>query len=294
MKCKRVLALIFFLLLIFSLSACKGKKNTEDTQESTTSFSNTIIEGGTENAFATQSDTVYGTSEVYVPQSSQFANPVTTNPVTQATNPVTTVAYDDPANWSVARIVEEYKNAATKSNSSAKSTMKITLKDINVNNGEYDKAMSFVKPIIGKFIESSSSESTGITGGFQNLVAQDVSSARAYKSGNNTVIEMTMVEQTSGPKEDANSGSVGHAITAVGDINTVVNDLTEMGLPLELSEQDTKIYYTNPKVMVTINENGEIISGTWSYTVEICMDNMTAFGQKVEKASITMDNTITV
>lgn len=294
MKCKRVLALVFFLLLIFSLSACKGKKKTDDTQESTTTAINTIIEGGTENTFDTQYDSGYGTSEVYVPQSSQFADPVATSPVTQTTNSATTEAVDDPSNWSKERIVEEYKNAATKSNSSVKSTMKITLKDISVNNGEYDKAMSFVKPIIGKFIESSSTESTGITGGFQNLVPQDVSFAKAYKNGSNTVIEMTMVEQTSGPKEDANSGSVGHAITAVGDINAVVSDLTEMGLPLELSEQDTKIYYTNPTVKVTINENGEIVGGTWSYTVKICMDNMTAFGQKVEKASITMDNTITV
>jgi hypothetical protein len=67
-----------------------------------------------------------------------------------------------------------------------------------------------------------------------------------------------------------------------------------MGLPLELSEKDTKIYYTNPFVKVVINDKGEIISGTWSYTVKICMNNMKAFGQTVEKASITMDNTITV
>ncbi len=294
MNCKRASALIFSLLLIFSFSSCKGKKETEETSKSTTAFNDTVIETGTQNNFYTQEDTVYTTSEVYVPQSSQFANPVTTNPVTQATNPVTTEAVDDPANWSKERVIEEYKNAATKSHSNAKSITKITLKDINVNNGEYDKAMSLVKPIIARFIESSSTENAGITGGFQNLVPQDVSSAKAYKSGSNTVIEMIMVEQTAGPNEDANSGSVGHAITTVGDIDAVVKDLSDMGLSLELSRQDTKIYYTNPVVKVTVNENGEITDGTWSYTVQICMDNMTAFGQKVEKASITMDNTITV
>ncbi len=294
MNYRRIWLSAFAVLMIFSFASCKGKKEDDVNKESTTKTESTVIEYGTENNFYTQEDTVYTTSEVYVPQSSQFANPVTTIPVTQATNPVTTEAVDDPSNWSKERIIEEYKNAVTKSNANAKSITKITLKDISVNNGEYDKAMSFVKPIIARFIESSSTENAGITGGFQNLVAQDVSVAKAYKSGNDTVIEMTMVEQTAGPKEDANSGSVGHAITTVGDIDAVVKDLSDMGLSLELSQQDTKIYYTNPSVRVVINQNGEIVSGTWSYTVKICMDNMKAFGQTVEKASITMDNTITV
>ncbi len=293
MKFKRVLAFALSLLLILSLTSCKGKKEVEETQESTTTFNETINETVTDDFYNTEAIVSDTTTEYYVQQT----NPITTTtventtPVTQIT---TTEPIDDPANWSKERVVEEYKKAATKSNSSAKSTTKITLKDISVNNGEYDKAMSFVKPIIGKFIESSSTENAGITGGFQNLVPQDVSSAKAYKSGNDTIIEMVMFEQTSGPKEDANSGSVGHAITAVGDISVVVNDLSDMGLPLELSDEYTKIYYTSPSVKVVVNQNGEIVSGTWNYTVQICMDNMKAFGQTVEKASITMDNTITV
>ena len=291
MNWKRVLALSFSLLVIFSLTSCKIKKDVSVTDESTTILESNINENITQNALNPET-TIYNTTESFV-QDSQQQVPETTIPSTQTEN-ITTAPFDDPANWSIERIVEEYKKAATKSNGNAKSTMQITLKDISVNNGEYDKAMSLVKPIIAKFIESSSTENTGITGGFQNLVAQDVSSAKAYKSGNDTVIEMVMVEQTSGPKEDANSGSVGHAITAVGDISVVIKDLADMGLPLELSEEDTKIYYTNPSVRVVINDKGEIVSGTWSYTVEISMNNFKAFGQNVDRASITMDNTITV
>ena len=292
MNWKRVLALSFSLLVIFSLTSCKIKKDVSVTDESTTILESNINENITHNALSPET-TIYKTTEYYVHESSQYQAPEITIPSTQTEN-ITTAPFDDPANWSIERIVEEYKKAATKSNGNAKSTMQITLKDISVNNGEYDKAMSLVKPIIAKFIESSSTENTGITGGFQNLVAQDVSSAKAYKSGNDTVIEMVMVEQTSGPKEDANSGSVGHAITAVGDISVVIKDLADMGLPLELSEEDTKIYYTNPSVRVVINDKGEIVSGTWSYTVEISMNNFKAFGQNVDRASITMDNTITV
>ena len=287
MSKKRALLPIIIVASIFILSACKlGKVDTAT--QTTTDFMNTV----TVEQSVIATDSLDSNTEAYVPQSSQFANPELSIPAT--TNAPVTEATDDPAFWSTQRIVDEYKNAARKSTSGAKSSMKITLVDIDVNNGQYDKAMSVVKPIISKFIESNNTVNDGITGGFESLAAEDISSAKAYKSGNNTVIEMTMVEQISGPKEDANSGSVGHAITAVGDIDAVVKGLNDMGLPLQLSETDTRIYYTNPTVRVEIAPDGKIVSGTWSYRVEICMDNMTAFGQRVEKASITMDNTITV
>lgn len=287
MKRKRLLVVAVTLSVIFTLTACKLGKTDSGTPESTTDFNNSVNQNVYQNTEATAFDTVETNNKETSGSSAVPSTNSSSGSTTADTN-------DDPADWSKEKIVEEYKKAATKSNENTTSTMKITLKDISVNNGEYDKAMSMVKPIIGKFIESSSTENAGITGGFYDLVPQDVSSAKAYKSGNNTVIELTMYEQTSGPKEDANSGSVGHAITAVGDISVVVSSLSDMGLPLELSEQDTVIYYTNPNVKVVIDENGEIVSGTWSYTVEICMNNMKAFGQTVEKASITMDNTITV
>lgn len=287
MKRKRLLVVAVTLSVIFTLTACKLGKTDSGTPESTTGFNNSVNQNVSQNTEATDFDTVETNNKETSGSSAVPSINSSSGSTTADTN-------DDPANWSKEKIVEEYKKAATKSNENTTSAMKITLKDISVNNGEYDKAMSMVKPIIGKFIESSSTENAGITGGFYDLVPQDVSSAKAYESGNNTVIELTMYEQTSGPKEDANSGSVGHAITAVGDISVLVSSLSDMGLPLELSEQDTVIYYTNPNVKVVIDENGEIVSGTWSYTVEICMNNMKAFGQTVEKASITMDNTITV
>ena len=263
------------------------------TQESTTIFNEVVYETVSESFFYTEAIPSDTTTELYVQESTQPTY-FETSTIPMQTEITTTEEYDDPANWSTQKIVEEYKKAAKKSNSTAKSIQKITIKEMSVNDGEYESTMSFIKTIISKFLESNSTEKDGITGGFENSVSKDVSSAKAYKSGTDTIIEMTMVEQTSGPKEDALSGSVGHAITAVGDISVVVKDLSDRGLPLELSEDDTKIYYTNPVVRVTINENGEITSGTWSYTVEISMNNFKAFGQNVEKAKIVMDNTITV
>ena len=147
---------------------------------------------------------------------------------------------------------------------------------------------------MSKLLANNSTEKDGITGGYKNLSVSDVASAKAYKVGNNIAIEMVMKDQISGAQEDALSGSVGHAITAVGDISVVTQQLTDLGLPLEISEKDTKIYYTKPVVKVLIDKNGEIINGTWSYTVEISLNNYKAFGKTVNTTSVIMDNTITV
>lgn len=295
MKGKRFLAAMLALCAFFSLVACKQKKKTSVTAENTTAVDAFVSEAVADTTRDTVvSETVAVTaSQSSVQTSSQMQSVESTVSVTEAGTTAAEVE-DAPGSWSTERIIEEYKSAARQSDASAKSTQKILLKSISVNNGEYENVMSFVGGIIGKFLESNSTVKDGITGGYESLAPQDVSSARAYKQGNDTVIEMYMVEQTSGAKEDALSGSVGHAITTVGDISTVVNDLSERGLPLELSEDETKIYYTNPSLKVTIDQNGEIVSGIWFYTVEIKMDNFKAFGQNVNTASITMDNTITI
>lgn len=304
MNIKKLSAVAISLLMVFSLTSCKGKKDASLSQESTTvveSYVNvTVDENALNSEYVVPENTTTFTSvpESLVQETSQVKPTEDTNTDatedTQIHTTELTESVDDPVNWSKERIVEEYKKAARKSHATAKSTRNITLKEIKLNNGEYEDAISLVKPLIAKFIESNSTEVEGITGGFENMVPGDVNSANAYKNGSDTVIEMTMVEQVSGAKEDAMSGSVGHAITAVGDISTVIKDLSDMGLPLELSEKDTKIYYTNPVVKVTVNSDGEIVSGTWSYTVEISMNNFKAFGQSVDKASIIMDNVISV
>lgn len=291
MNSKRLLVAAIFLFATFTLIACKSSNQTSEMLLNTT-VENIIVN---ETVVQTVPDSIVSdTTLAYNNHKVEQTLSVESTENIPSGEQVTVPLNDDPASWSTERIVEEYKSAARKSNSTAKSIQSITLKDISVNNGEYDNVMSFVGGIIGKFLESNSTEKTGITGGFENLAPQDINSAKAYRQGSDTVIEMLMVEQTSGAKEDALSGSVGHAITAVGDISVVVNDLAERGLPLELSEEDTKIYYTNPVVKVVINDNGEIVSGAWSYTVEIRMDNFIAFGQSVNTASIVMDNTITV
>lgn len=271
--------------MIFSLAACGKDKNPYMPEENTTSVTNGINDTGdtidaSETPGATVTDettsAVDGTTDVSE-SSSVPANAPTQNS-------------DDPSKWTKEQIVEAYKTAAKKTHSSVKSQHKIEMKKVLVNNKEID----FIVPIMSTLLKNNSTEKDGITGGYQNLTASDVASAKAYKNGSSLIIEMTMNKQTAGANEDANSGSVGHAITAVGDISVVTKQLADLKLPLELNEKETKIYYTNPTVRVLIDPNGKIVNGTWQYTVDIRLNNYKAFGQPVDSTSVVMVNTLTV
>ena len=291
MNKKRLLSILISLIVVFSLTSCKSDENTDVLQENTTLDYLTS---------APVAETVYNTEAPVIDMTENAIQNTTQSAVSEVTTNTieteTTETYDEYSKWSKAKIVEEYKNAAIKSDATAKSQQKIIMKDLKINGGENEKMMSFIKSIITKFLESNSTEINGITGSYENLVADDVSSAKASKVSNGVAIEMLMNEQTSGAKEDVNTGSVAHAISTIGDISEIVKDLNDRGLSIELSEneEDTKIYYTNPIVNVVIDENGEIVSGTWNCTVTISMDNLKAFGKDVDNVTIVMDNTITL
>lgn len=270
MSIKRTLALLLSVFTVFSLVACQGGDKF-DVPEITTTVSET----------EELTDIAVDTPEVTTALSVE---------IPETTEAPTTDLSDDPVGWSVEQIVEAYKNAAKKSHSTAKSSKNVEIKNISVNGSE----IKFVAPIMSKLIANNSEDEDGITGGFNNLTASDVASAKAYKSGNNIVIEMVMREQVSGAAEGELDGTVGHAIKTVGDISVVTNQLKDLGLPLDFPEENIKIYYTNPVVRVCINNNGEIVNGTWRYTVEIRLNDYKAFGKPVDTTSVIMDNTITV
>lgn len=293
MKFKRFAAFILALVIAFSLSSCKGSEETDEPKEKeTTSLAETeekiTSEGSAEDV------TEENETEVSAETTTSEEKEDETKDETEKETVLKTENSTDVSEWSEKQIAEFYKKAAKKSDSKVKSEQKILMKDISVNNGQFEGFFDFIMPIMSKLLENNSKGFDGITGGYNNLTENDIASAKAYKSGKNTAVEMVMKKQVSGPNDDALGGSVGHAISAVGDIGAVVKQLTDLGLPLELSDKDTKIYYTNPTVKVLINDNGEIIKGTWKYTVEIRMDNYKAFGKAVENTSVIMDNIVTV
>lgn len=273
---KKLSALILSLLIVLLFTACQRNGTVESPAENLTKKISEESSGSALN------DSIIST----VSSSSDSS---------ETTASVSTVpSADNPSVWTKAEIVEAYKEAAEKSNKAVKSEQVITLKDISINNGQFEGVIDFVMPIMSKLLADNSTEKDGITGGYTNLTEADVRSAKAYASGDNTVIEMVMNEQTDGAHGNALNGTVGHAISVVGDISVVADQLNERGLPIEISEKNTSIHYTNPVVKVLIDKDGNIIKGTWRYTVDIRLNNYKVGNSTVDSTSVVMDNVITV
>lgn len=286
MKMKKILALILALGMILALTACKSEDDSDVPVDNTAYSGTSEQESDSASADAQTAATSASTAET------------TTVPDAKAettTAETTTKKADDPSQWSKSKIVDVYKNAAAKSGA-VTSEQIMSLADISINNGDgaLNSMFKLIKPIITKVLESSSTEFDGITGGHQNMLVSDVYEAKAYTSGNNTVIEMTMYEQVDGAKADRYSGTVGHAISVVGDVSEVLHMLSDAGLAVEVADNDVTLTYTEPTLKVVIDSNGKIVNGTWHYLVDLNLNNFKVGSVTVDQASAVIEYNITV
>ena len=220
------------------------------------------------------------------------AESTTVPPVTEAQT--TAPAKEDVTQWDTARVIEFYKNAAAATGSSVKSSQTVGLSDISVNNGQLDGVFSFVTPILSSFLSSSATVKDGITGDFGKLTATDAVSARAYESTGGTVVEITLNEQTDTGSSDSRDGSVAHGIYIVGDLLSVMGQLKSKGLPIDIDTEKAVIKYTDPVIRVLVSDDGKIVNGTWSCTVEISLSDYKFAGSPVDSTVVVLNNKITV
>ena len=199
---------------------------------------------------------------------------------------------DDPSQWSKEQIVYMYKQAATKSHDTAESSQTMTMPELDVEGGAIGFFLSIAKPAINAVLEKQTTTYGGITGGYQKLVASDVDTAKAYKEGNYTVIEMRMVEQTDGLYGDPQEGTVGHAINVLGNVATAVEQFPQFDI--KYKEADIKIHYADPIVKVRINENGMIEKGTWSYLSKIDIKHLAIGSVMIDSAYAEIEYIIVV
>jgi hypothetical protein len=220
----------------------------------------------------------------------------TTTQLTVENMPVET----DPSKWTDEEIVAFYKAAAIRSKTKVKSVEYKNIDEMVVNDGDglLGTLVEWATPFMVSALEDSQVEFDGITGGYENLELSDAKSVKAYKSGEYTIVEMTMKEQTDGIHADRYSGTVGHAISVVGDIASVEEALPMFKIDFE--NADIKLHYANPKLRVKINKDGIIEKGTWSYDVKINVKNLRVdavripLGATVETAHGSVGYVITV
>lgn len=257
-------------LMLFALASCKdGIEEPQNTPEVVTDSAGETV---TNNAGEV----------VTMPANSTEVSVSEEDTTTDATTVVTesTAALSDPSTWTKEQVVEFYRNAAINSKSK-KSIQKMTLEEMVVNDGDgfLGNLVEMVTPILISALEDNSTEFDGITGGYENLVPEDAQSARAYRSGDYIVVEMTMKEQIDGAHGNLHSGTVGHAISVVGDLKVVEEALPNLEIGFE--EANIKLHYKNPKLSVKINDAGVIEKGTWSYKVFVTVENLYIGGRRL-------------
>ena len=268
---KKVLAIITALTVLFAFTACNnsGDKEIETTAAVVENSTTPDVQESTEvnTAESTEADQTTETDAV----SEALTEKVTSTTVADKT--AVAKPSDNPADWTTVEIVEFYKRAAAKSSHVTSSqTMEMTEIVANDGNGFLGTLIEWVTPIFKAALKKNSTEFKGITGGYDKLTAADVQSAKAYKSGGYTVIEMTMKEQTDGINGVWSEGTVGHAISVVGDISTVREELPQFYIDFE--NADIRLRYTKPQVKVKINKGGVIEKGTWSYVLDVELENL--------------------
>ncbi len=279
---KKVIAMILALSMMFVFVACNNDEDnnpTEPTTEDSAVNSNDIEESSTdEDTSLEESETADNTNEETPTDKNDNKDEDKTETTTQ--KPIS----ENPEDWSKDEIVEMYKKAAIKTHPTAKSSQSMSLGKFVINNG--DGALNFfinmVSPVIDTVLKNNTKSYNGLTGGFTKLQPSDVKSAKAYKDGNYTVIEMTMVEQTDGMYGDSKEGTVGHAIDVLGNITTAIEQFPDFDIKYE--DADIKIKYENPTVKVRINENGIIEKGTWSYNSVVDIKELDISGIMIDKA----------
>ena len=282
---KKALALLTAMTMLISFTACG--KNTEETTtvSDSTSYSQTPGTVIPEN-----------TTKTAIPENTDVDSSEVSTEITVVSDETTTAvqAVADPSQWTKEEIVDFYKNAASKSNPTAKSSQVMVLNKLIINNGE--GALGFftkiLEPAIRSVVKKNALEFDGITGGFHNLSVNDAKSIKAYKSGDYTVVEMTMKNQTDDIHANEYEGTVGHAISVLGDISRVIEQFPQFNV--DLSNAKIDIHYVNATVKVKINKDGMIEKGTWKYTCDPDINNVKISGINVHTADAEIDYIITV
>lgn len=260
---KKIISVALVFVLVFAFAACKKKADVSVTQE-------TRGDINVQQVVVTEMLTDAG-GEVVTEQGGEavIVTEIHTEAITEPESLAT-----DPAQWSKEEIIAFYKSSAIKTHPDVTSEQTMTMEKMVVNNGKglLGGIMKLAEDAISKALAKNSTTFDGVTGGFNNLAVSDAETIKAYKSGEYTVVEMTMKEQTDGTYGSMYDGTVGHAISVLGNVSTAAAEFPEFDIDFENAK--ISIRYSEPTVKVMINSDGIIEKGTWSYTANVDIENL--------------------
>ncbi len=163
----------------------------------------------------------------------------------------------------VAAVVEKFKSAALNSEDVPK-YQNMALRDYNFSSNLVNSLMGIAEGLVSKNSGKENTASTGLSGGIEQLTADDVKSATMSTNGGKTTVHIELKEQTDGANGQAHEGSVGHGIGVLGGIDDVVSNFPGVTV------NDIELVYQNPIIDVVIDDaSNKVESGKESYTVFI-------------------------
>ena len=284
---KKILALILALAMVFAFAACKGN----DKDDETTTEPVGAVDGNTEAAPVDGSE---GSSDATDVSGDASTEAQTTpdgsvvepsNAGTQqggntqqggSTAPAKGLNSTDPAT-----VAAFYCKARKATKPAPKGQQTLTLGNGGKIEGEgfVGTIVKLGSGVIDSVLKKNSTETDWIpAGNHADIKASDVKSASAKVNGNYTEVSMTFKEQTDGSDGDSKNG--GPVARGVGTLGSIDGALKDLGAEIKSGRENVKLTYVNAKLNCKIDNNtGKIVSGTWSYTVQIRISEATiSFG----------------
>lgn len=274
MKKSRLLIHIAAMICIFAVlmcfTACGKKENDQNAEESTASVATTTEVNPTESS-SEKEDEANEKSEVAEEEEPELIMGV--------------VPFDfskvdpDPSTWSMEEIVNCYKSGMAKADSAdAMTDMEFQLI------GDLPGAASILKKPVNLAMKLGAKPYNALTGGYWDLVPEDLQRADAHKEGKYVVINLYPKVQVDGPNGDEHEGSVGHVVNVVQGIGDFIDYVEKnYGILNAYYEDDSIVltYKDSYAKNIRINtETGKMESGTWGYDVYIYLDHCGILGVK--------------
>lgn len=266
-KLMRFAAALLAAAMLFSFSACRT--NDDGSESSTDEPSVTDVANVSDSAIeTTEPNTVEPTTESRTATRSNASG----GTKTEAVN-----VYKGLNSTNTSRVLKYYKAAAANTKSiDATQYMSMKRVDYTPRNSFQKGMLTVFTGIASAALAANSKAVTIIPGKYKQIKASDLISANAVAYGNYTIVTLNVrMQQDDQNTKDAHQGPVGRTVGTVGNLDRVFESMPSV--KVDCSKGSITLKYDDCKVVVKIdNGSGSIVSGTWSYTVDVDIDNIYA------------------
>lgn len=266
-KLMRFAAALLAAAMLFSFSACRT--NDGDSEPSTDESLVTDATNVSESAIET---TELNTAEPTTESRTATRSNASDGTKTEAVN-----VYKGLNSTNTSRVLQYYKAAAANTKSiDATQYMSMKRVDYTPRNSFQKGMLTVFTGIASAALAANSKAVTIIPGKYKQIKASDLISANAVAYGNYTIVTLNVrMQQDDQNTKDAHQGPVGRTVGTVGNLDRVFEAMPSV--KVDCSKGSITLKYDDCKVVVKIdNGSDSIVSGTWSYTVDVDIDNIYA------------------